>query len=264
MNRSTFLTSVTGLVAGLVFSSLSFAAVTTKTIEYSDNGKTFEGLLVTPQKTTRNLPVILMVHNWMGVTDETKKQASRYAELGYAVFAADIYGKGIRPQNTTGANTQATLYKSDRALFREHLNLALATALAQPQANKNKVAVLGYCFGGTGAIELARSGADLKAIISFHGGLDSLTPADGKNIKGKLLALHGADDPFVSATDIAAFEEEMTSNKVNYQLIKYPGAVHSFTDVGAGNDNSKGAAYNESADLKSFAEAKKLLAATLK
>lgn len=264
MNKSSFLSTVTGLVAGLVFSSLSFAAVTTKTIEYSDKGKTFEGVLVTPEKKAQNLPVILMVHNWMGVTDETRKQASRYAELGYAVFAADIYGKGIRPQNAADAGTQATLYKNDRALFRERLNLALSTALAQPGVNKTKVAVLGYCFGGTGAIELARSGADLDAVVSFHGGLDSPTPADGKNIKGKLLALHGADDPFVPPADLTAFEKEMTDNKVSYQLIKYPGAVHSFTDVGAGSDNSKGAAYNESADLKSFAEAKKLLAATLK
>src|SRR5690606_18299997 len=102
------------------------------------------------------------------------------------------------------------------------------------------------------------------AIVSFHGGLDSPKPTEGKNIKGQLLALHGADDPFVPAADLASFEKEMTDNKVSYQLIKYPGAVHSFTEVGAGSDNSKGAAYNESADSKSFAEAKKLLASTLK
>ena len=107
------------------------------------------------------------------------------------------------------------------------------------------------------------SGADVLAVVSFHGGLDSPAPADGKQIKGQVLALHGADDPYVPVKDVAAFEAEMKSNQVNYQLIQYPGAVHSFTDVGAGNDNSKGAAYNAAADQQSFEEARKLLAAAL-
>lgn len=258
------LQAAAGIIAGLIFSLSATAAVTSKAVEYSANGKTFEGLLVSPEKSQHSHPIIVMVPNWLGVTDETKKQATRFAELGYDVFAADIYGKGIRPQNPKAASEQVTLYKTDRALFRERLNLALTTALAQPHVNKKKVAVVGYCFGGTGAIELARSGADLKAIISFHGGLDSPTPGDGKNIKGKVLALHGADDPYVPAKDVAAFESEMMSNSVSYQLIQYPNAVHSFTDVGAGTDNSKGAAYNEAADKQSFEKARKLLIVAFK
>jgi dienelactone hydrolase len=255
---------ILSLALSCLFVSTTGAAPLIKTIDYAKNEKNFEGLLVSPEKSKSKRPLIVLVHNWMGVTDETKKQATRFAELGYQVFAADIYGKGVRPKDAKEAGEQATLYKTDRALFREHLNLALRTALLQKNVDPTKIAVLGYCFGGTGAIELARSGADLKAIISFHGGLDSPTPSDGKNIKGKLLALQGADDPYVPAKDIAAFENEMTTHGINYKLIKYPGAVHSFTDVGAGTDNSKGAAYNEAADKQSFAEAKEFLAKVFK
>lgn len=264
MNSKPLVKFSLGSIAGLLIAGLAQAAVVTKTVEYKSNDKVFEGVFITPEKSAHKRPLIVMVHNWMGVSDETRKQAERFAELGYDVFAADIYGKGIRPQDAKAAGEQATIYKTDRALFRERLNLALSTALAQPQVDKQKVAVVGYCFGGTGALELARSGAKLKAAISFHGGLDSPAPADGKNIKAKVLALHGEDDPYVPAKDVAAFEDEMKANHVSYQLIKYPHAVHSFTDKGAGTDNSKGAAYNEAADLQSFEEAKKLLATSFK
>jgi dienelactone hydrolase len=128
--------------------------------------------------------------------------------------------------------------------------------LNDSRTDTSRVACIGYCFGGTAAIELGRSGAPVKGVVSFHGGLDSPTPADGKNIKGKVLALHGSDDPFVPAADIAAFEKEMKDAGVAYQLVSYPGAVHAFTQKGAGNDNSKGAAYNEAADKASWEEMK--------
>ena len=249
----------------LLLTTSNFAAATiAQAVEYSNNGKNFEGLWVSESKSKQKRPLIVLVHNWMGVTEETKKQAMRFSDLGYAVFVADIYGKGIRPKDAKEAGDQAGLYKSDRALFRKNLNLALHTALARKWIDSSRVAVVGYCFGGTGALELARSGANLRAAISFHGGLDSPTPADGKAIKGKVLALHGADDPYVPAKNIQEFESEMTENSISYKLIQYPGAVHSFTDVGAGTDNSKGAAYNEAADRQSFADAKVFLAEVFK
>lgn len=229
------------------------ASLNTKTVSY-DNNK-FEGYLAMPKKIDHSKPAILMIHNWMGVTEETKFQANRFAEQGYVVFAADIYGKGQRPKDQSEAGKFAGKYKRDRKLFRQNLNTGLDFLKTLDHVDSKNLVVAGYCFGGTGAIELARSGAAVKGAISFHGGLDSPTPKDGKKIKAKILALHGNDDPFVPAKDLAAFEKEMKKYKVNYNLIKYPNAVHSFTDKGAGNDNSKGAAYNAEADKKSFAEA---------
>lgn len=237
-------------VFSLLFSFFAEAELLTKTLVYG-NGK-FEGFLAMPKELRRNTPAILMVHNWMGISDETKLQAKRFADIGYIVFALDIYGKGKAPKNAQEAGQIAGKYKTDRKLFRENLNTGLQFLLQQKNVDAEKIAVAGYCFGGTGAIELARSGADVKAIISFHGGLDSLAPADGKNIKGQLLVHHGEIDPYVPAKDIEAFEKELKDNNVKYELIKYPDAVHSFTDKTSGNDVSKGAAYNEVADKKSF------------
>ncbi len=235
----------------------SHSAIKTSVELYENNQ--FEGALVQPTEIKGKRPAILMIHNWLGVSDETKFQAQRFADLGYIVFAADIFGKGVRPMNAQDAGKLSGQYKSDRKLFKERLNLALNHLKSIKNVDPKNIVAVGYCFGGTGVIELARSGADIKAAISFHGGLDSPSPAEGKNIKTKILALHGADDPYVKKTDLDAFEKEMKDNQINYQLVKYPGAVHSFTDKSAGTDNSKGAAYNKDADEKSFAAAKEFL-----
>jgi dienelactone hydrolase len=137
-------------------------------------------------------------------------------------------------------------------------------ALADANADKTRVAILGYCFGGTCALELARSGADIDGAISFHGGLDSDSPADAKNIKGKVLVLHGADDPFADLESVLALNLEMREAGVDYQVVLYGHAVHSFTNPKAGTDNSKGAAYNEKADKRSWEAMKNFLAEALK
>jgi dienelactone hydrolase len=136
--------------------------------------------------------------------------------------------------------------------------------LKQEGVDKNKTAAIGYCFGGTTVLELARSGADVDGVVSFHGGLGTPTPEDAKNIRSKVLALHGADDPFVPPQEVAGFEKEMRDAKVDWQLVAYGNSVHSFTDKGAGNDNSKGSAYNEKADQRSWEAMKSLFAEILK
>jgi dienelactone hydrolase len=224
-----------------------------KPIEYGFVGKKFEGLLGTEKGKTGLRPAILMVHDWMGVGEKTNAQVARLAKLGYVVFALDIYGKNERPKNSEEAGKAAGYFKTDRVSFRARLQRGLEILKAQPGVDIKKIAAVGYCFGGTGVLELARTGADIKAAVSFHGGLDSPKPDDGKRIKAKILALHGADDPYVKAEDLSAFEDEMRKAKVDWQLIKYGGAVHSFTDITAGSENSKGAAYNASADKKSWA-----------
>ena len=139
-----------------------------------------------------------------------------------------------------------------KALFRQRLTLGLEQLRKLPVVDTANVAAIGYCFGGTGVLELARSGADVQGVVSFHGGIDSPTPDDGKNIKTKVLVLHGADDPHVPKTDIEAFTAEMNAAKVDWQMVYYSGAVHTFTKKAAGNDNSKGSAYNAAADARSW------------
>lgn len=239
----------------LLSASLLQAEIKETVVEYKSGDVLCEGLHVVDTAKSGKLPAVLIIHQWTGLSDNEKMRARMLAELGYNVFAADVYGKGIRPQ-PPAAGQEAGKYKTDRALYRARMLAALEVLNKNPQTDLPRVAAIGYCFGGTGVIELARSGAVLKGVVSFHGGLDSPKPADGKNIKSKVLALHGADDPFVPAKDIAAFEQEMKDAKVDYKLVNYPGAVHAFTQKAAGNDNSKGAAYNESADKASWEEMK--------
>ena len=228
------------------------AKIVTQSVEYKQGDTTLEGYVVYDDAITGAWPGVLVVHQWMGLTDYEKHHAEMLAQLGYVAFCADIYGKGIRPTSTKEAGVQAAKYKSDRDLLRAHVNAGLDELRKQSNVDSKHIAAIGYCFGGTTVLELARSGADVAGVVSFHGGLDSPTPADGRNIKCKVLVCHGADDPFESAKDLAAFEDEMRGAGVDWRLIKYGGAVHSFTQPMAGNDNSKGAGYNEKAGKRSW------------
>ena len=212
------------------------AAIHTETVEYKQGDATLEGFVAYDDAIQGKRPAVLVVHQWMGLTDYEKHRAEMLAQLGYVAFCADIYGKGVRPQNTAEAGAQAGKYKNDRQLLRARVNAGLDVLREQPLVDSKRIAGIGYCFGGTTVLELARSGADVAGVVSFHGGLDAPDPADGKNIKCRVLVCHGADDPFSSPQDIAAFENEMRKGGVDWQLIKYGGAVHSFTQPMAGND----------------------------
>ncbi len=240
------------------------AAIQMKTIEYKQNGTTLEGFVAYDDAIKGARPGVLVVHQWMGLTDYERKRAEMLAQLGYVAFCADIYGKGVRPQNTGEAGVLAGKYKGNRGLLRARVNAGLDALRQQPLVDSKHIAAIGYCFGGTTVLELARDGAKLNGVVSFHGGLDALDPADGKKIKCKVLVLHGADDPFSSPQDIAAFENEMRQSGVDWQFIQYGGAVHAFTQWNAGNDNSKGAAYNERADKRSWEAMKQFFAEIFK
>ncbi|MES1228109.1 MAG: dienelactone hydrolase family protein, partial [Armatimonadota bacterium] len=209
-------------------------------------------------------PAVMIVHQWMGVTNYEERRARQLADLGYIAFVADIYGKRNRPTDTASAAQFADKYKNDRNLYRMRLKTAYDTMIKMKGVDAERTAVIGYCFGGTGAIEAARAGIPARGFVSFHGGLDSPKPDDGANIKGKVLVLAGADDPYVKPDDISAFKSEMTAHSVDLTYVSYPGAVHAFTQKEAGNDNSKGAAYNEEADHKSWGELGRFLETVFK
>ena len=243
------------LTISLLFAlvSLANAEIKTRVVEYKDGNVTLEGFAAWDSEAEdKQAPGVLVVHQWTGLTEYEQKRCKQLASLGYVAFALDIYGKGIRPAGPPESGKQAGIYKKDRDLYRRRLNLGLEQLRKLKGVSQSHVAAIGYCFGGTGVIELARSGANVSGVVSFHGGLDSPTPEDGKKIKTKLLICHGADDPFVPVKDIEAFKSEMNSAKVDWQMISYSGAVHAFTQPMAGNDNSRGAAYNAKADKRSW------------
>ena len=250
------------LPACFAFVSTLSAAIVEKPLDYKAGDALCEGWQAYDDATSGKRPGVLIIHQWTGVSDHEKEAARKLAALGYNVLVADIYGKGVRPQ-PPAAGKEAGKYKADRALLRARANAALDVLARDTRTDAAKLAATGYCFGGTAVIELARSGAPVKGVVSFHGGLDSPTPADGKHIKGKVLALHGADDPFVAAKDVAAFTAEMKTHGVDWKLVSYPGAVHSFTHKAAGSDNSKGAAYHAEADRDSWHQMEQFLKATL-
>lgn len=226
------------------------AKVVSQTIEYKQGSALLEGYVSYDDSISGPRPAVIVVHNWMGLSEGTKKKTDELAQLGYVAFAADIYGKGIRAKDASEAGKLAGTYKGDRKLLRARALAALEALKTVKQADSKNVAAIGFCFGGTTVLEMALSGAALKGVVSFHGGLDGLT--DVTKNKAKILVLHGAIDPYVPATDVAAFTDLMNKAKTDYQFISYANSVHAFSEPEAGNDNSKGAAYNEKAALRSF------------
>ncbi len=239
------------VVSSLV--TVGHSALVEKDVTYEQGGATLEGFHVYDDAVKGKRPAVLVIHQWTGVTENEKMRSRKLAELGYNVFAADIYGKGIRPKPPE-AGKEAGKYKGDRKLYRARLDAALAVLQKDELTDDSKIAAIGYCFGGTGVLEMARAGTKIAGVVSFHGGLDAadgMKAAAGK-VPARILVLHGADDPHVPAAQVEGFKEEMKEADAKMEFVAYPGAVHAFTQKDAGNDNSKGAAYNEEADTKSW------------
>lgn len=248
--RNTFLAAGLALAA-LLLGGIAEAKVETTTVVYRHGDAVLEGYLAKPDGPGLH-PGVVVVHDWRGITADTRHRAEMLAELGYVALAIDMYGQGVRPTTPDECAKQAGIYRADRALMRARARAGLDLLSADPGVDKARIAAIGYCFGGGTALELARSGAPLVGVVSFHGNLDTPDPSVAKAIQGKVLVCHGADDPFVPAEQVAAFQKEMREAGVDYEINQYGGAVHSFTVKDSGNDPSKGAAYNEAADRRSW------------
>ncbi|EKG31553.1 dienelactone hydrolase family protein [Pseudomonas avellanae] len=203
-----------------------------RSVVYQIEGQPYESRLVYDSSATALQPGLLMAPNWMGVSQDAEDTARAVAAKGYVVLLADLYGQQVRPSNNDEAGAAMTPLKNDRGLLRKRMQAGLDQLLSQADGSLDvsRIATFGFCFGGCCSLELARTGAELKAAISFHGTLDTPNPADANNIKGSVLVLHGASDPLVPKEQLPAFEEEMNAAGVDWQLHSHGGAFHSFTD----------------------------------
>jgi len=243
----------------VLFSTFAQAKLVEETVEYKDGETTLEGYLVYDDEAGSPRPGVLVFHEWWGLNDYIKRRARDIASLGYIAFAPDVYGKGVRPANSDGARKEAGKYMKDRKLLRSRAAAGLDFLKKNKHADPEKIAAIGYCFGGAAALELARSGAPVAATATFHGVLNTPDPEDAKNIKGSVLVLHGAADPSVKPAEVQSFQEAMNKAGVDWQLISYGGAVHGFTNPANGTDPAKGVAYNEKADKRSWEAMKDFL-----
>lgn len=230
--------------------------VKTQAVSYKDGDTELEGYLAYDPAAKGKRPAVIVVHEWTGINEYTRKRCEQLAAMGYIAFAADVYGKGIRPSAPQDAGRESAKYRNNRPLMRQRMKAALDWAKKQSNIDSSRIAAIGYCFGGTAVLELARSGATLAGVVSFHGGLSTPNPQDASNIRSKVLICHGAIDPFVPQEEVDAFMKAMNDAKVDYQFIAYSNAMHSFTNPEA-MSFLKGVAYNEEADKRSW-EAMKL------
>lgn len=228
-------------VAGLFLLVAAPLYASGTSVDYQVKGTTYEGYYISPAK---DAPLILLIHDWDGLGDYEERRARMLADKGYAVFAADMFGKGIRPETIDERRRLTGALYQDRDQMRSLLQGALEAAKEQGGNVTNAVAI-GYCFGGTVILELARSGEELKGFVSFHGGLTTPDGQDYATTKGSLLVLHGSADTAVTMDDFAQLTVELEEDQVPHEMITYSGAPHAFTVFGSDR-------YREDADRKSW------------
>lgn len=228
------------------------AKIVEETIVYKHDGVSLSGHVVYDDVFEGKRPGVLVFHEWRGLDDNAKKSASRLASMGYVAFAADMYGQGVLARSNEEAAALAKPFKDDRNLMRHRAHAAYVALRGHEMVDADKIAAVGFCFGGTTVLEMARSGLPLGGVVSFHGGLDTPAMAQAGAIKCPILVLHGAEDPLVKPAEVAAFQDEMRQAHAVWQVNAYGGAVHSFTNPDAGNDPSRGTAYNEAVAARAW------------
>ncbi len=233
----------------VLFAAEVHAEIVMNPVEYTHGETVLEGYLAYDDAIEGKRPGVLVVHEWWGLNEYTKMRTEQLAGMGYIAFAVDMYGKGKATKDPKQAMEWAGHIRTNQ-LMRDRAKVGLDVLLANDMVDPKRVAAIGFCFGGTTVLELSYTGMDVVGVVSFHGGLTAPKPED--TIKAKVLVLHGAEDPNIKSEDIAAFQEAMREAGADWQMVYYGGAVHSFSNPEAGNDKSRGAAYDEKAAMRSW------------
>lgn len=236
------------------------AAVKTLEVDYKQGDTPLHGFLAWNDAAQGKRPGVLVVHEWWGLNDNTRNKAKHLAESNYVAFAVDLYGNGKVADPTHPKDAQSFMAEAakDPAVLRARFNAALDVLKKDPHVDPQKIAAIGYCFGGGVVLNMARAGADLDAVVSFHGALNPTTPAPKGTMKARILVLTGGDDPMAPAAVVDSFKKEMDAAGAHYEVISYPGAKHAFTNPDAGKAGIDALAYDADADKKSWAEMLKL------
>jgi dienelactone hydrolase len=252
------------VVVVLLVATISQAAIVTEEIKYKHGEVECKGFLAYDDAVQGPRPGVLVVHEWWGLNDYARDRAKQLAQLGYVAFACDMYGEGKVVDHPKEATEMVTKVRANVEDWRKRAVTALDVLKKRPECDKTKLAAMGYCFGGSTALQLAYSGADLKAVATFHAALPTPTSDEAKAIKAQLLVCHGADDGFIPAESIKKFRDTLDEAKTKYEFVAYPGAKHSFTVADADRHGNDGMKYNKSADEESWKALKKLLGEALK
>lgn len=238
----------------------------TQTVDYEESGKPMEGYLSQPKSFSAKAPAILLIHEWTGLGDYVKGRADMFAEQGYVAFAMDMYGKGVRVEDHDHDKAGKLMgeYMSNKALMLTRISKALEILKKNPNVDPNKIAIVGYCFGGAAALEYAYSGQEISSVVVFHAMLSNPPLKDAKKVKAKLQIHHGADDKFIPQTTVSGLQKTLKDAGVKFEFHSYPGAIHGFTRASAGTAHkAMGIAYDEKSDKESWEKSSAFLKANL-
>lgn len=246
-----------GIVLFTLILPVAQAKLVTKVVHYQGGDTKLTGYLAYDTKFKGKRPGILVVHEWWGQNAYPRKRAEMLARLGYVAFALDMYGNGKTASHPDDAGKFARMVSSNMPLAKVRFLAALDQLKANPLTDKDKIAAIGYCFGGGIVLQMARQGVDIKGVVSFHGSLGTNEPAQPGKVKARVMVFNGEADPFTTREQIAAFKQEMEKAGVDYQFVSYPGAKHAFTNPDAtalGKKFNLPLAYNAKADKDSWAK----------
>jgi len=251
----------------MLATAVAQAAVQGREVSYSANGTTLKGYVAYDDALKGMRPGILVVHEWWGLNDYARKRARMFAEQGYTALALDMYGNGKQAHHPDDAQKFSSEVSKNEKLAKARFDAALSLLKSESNVDVGNIAAVGYCFGGTVSLNMARMGEPLKAVLSFHGGLGTDHPAEPGMVKARLASFTGEDDPFIPAKQVQAFREEMDKAGATYKVVTYPGAKHAFTNPEAdkyGQDFKLPLAYNSAADKASWTEGLAFLADAFK